>query len=174
MLARSFVPRLQIVAAVLMVATLAACGGDRGNRISDASGRISFELPDGWTEAAGSGGTRFNSPASPGAQVQINTVDDNGRAPLSARRDAWLDFHRRNGATVHLEREWPGAYLDGIEYAHDAETAAGRIVWHHVLLSGEGYVVTTYLQAPPGAYETVLPIFRDMVGSIRPASLNED
>jgi hypothetical protein len=159
---------LAAFAAILLALGAVACGGEQANVMSDPSGRITFELPDGWTEAVGSSGTRFSPPVS-GAQVQVNTVDDNGRTSLTERRDAWLDFHRRNGAEVILERDWPGDNLPGIEYAHSAENVRGEIIWHHILLSGDGYVVPTYLQVSRGTYDDLLPVYREIVASIRPA-----
>lgn len=158
-----------LVLAGILGLSISGCGGDRGTLVSDPSNRITFELPSGWTEAAGSNGTRFSPPTSMGVQVQVNTVDDNGRASLAERRDAWLDFQRRNGATVLLERDWPGGNLPGVEYAHEAETMTGEAVWHHILLAGDGYVVATYLQAGPGAYEEILPTYREIVSSVRPS-----
>jgi len=154
---------------VLLLLALSACGGAGADSMTDPSGRITFELPAGWTEAAGSNATRFSPPGSPGVQVQVNTVDDNGRVSLAQRRDSWLDFHRENGATVLLEREWPAGNLPGLEYAHSAEGIRGEMIWHHILLSGDGYVVATYLQAPPSTYEQILPAYRRIVESVRPA-----
>ncbi|NBB93532.1 MAG: hypothetical protein GVY32_10240 [Gammaproteobacteria bacterium] len=160
---------LAAFSAFVLALGTAACGGEQADLTSDPSGRVTFELPDGWTEAPGSNGTRFSPPASAGIQVQVNTVDDDGRVSVADRRDAWLDFHRRNGAEILLEQEWPGGNFPGVEYAHGAQTARGEIVWHHVMLAGEGYVVATYLQAGPGVYEEILPVYRDIVASIRPA-----
>ena len=152
-----------------LLLTLSACGGTGGNAMSDPSGRITFELPAGWTEEAGSNATRFSPPGSPGVQVQVNTVDDNGRVTLAQRRDSWLDFHRKNGATIHLDREWLAGNLPGLEYAHSAQGVRGDMTWHHILLSGDGYVVATYLQASPSDYDEILPVYRQIVESVRPA-----
>ena len=102
-------------------------------------------------------------------QVQVNTGDDNGRVTLAQRRDSWLDFHRKNGATIHLDQEWPAGNFPGLEYAHSAEGVRGDMTWHHILLSGDGYVVVTYLQAPPSDYDEILPVYRQIVESVRPA-----
>lgn len=156
-----------VMSVLVLMALLTGCEAASSNAMNDPSERIEFELPNGWTEAAGSGGTRFSPPASPGVQVQVNTVDDNGRASLAQRRDAWLDFQRENGARVLLEQEWPGDNMMGVEYAHEAETATGGSIFHHVLLAGDGFVVATYLQVGKNAYEEFLPIYRDIVASIQ-------
>ena len=153
----------------LLLLTVSACGGTDGNTMSDPSERITFELPADWTEAAGSNATRFSPPGSPGVQVQVNTLDDKGRVSLAQRRDSWLDFRRENGATIYLDREWLAGNLPGLEYAHSAEGVSGDMTWHHILLSGDGYVVATYLQASPSDYDEILPIYRQIVESVRPA-----
>lgn len=158
---------IALLSGLLLFAT-SGCGGG-STSMSDPSGRITFELPAGWTEAVGSSGTRFSPPLSSGVQVQVNTVDDNGRVSLAQRRDSWLDFHRNNGGTVHLNQDWPADNLPGVEYAHSAEGITGEMIWHHVLLSGDGYVVATYLQAAPSIYEEMLPVYREIVASVRPA-----
>ena len=163
---------VQTLISGLLLLTVSACGGTGGNTMSDPSGRITFELPAGWTEAAGSNATRFSPPGSAGVQVQVNTVDDNGRVSLAQRRDSWLDFHRENGATIHLDREWPGDNLPGLEYAHSAEGMRGDMTWHHILLSGDGYVVATYLQASPSDYDDIIPVYRQIVESVRPARID--
>jgi len=160
------------LAVAIMLSGVTACGGDKGTVMSDPADRITFELPAGWTEAAGSSGTRFSPPSSSGVQVQVNTVSDNGRASLADHRDAWLDFQRSNGAEVHLEREWPGDNLPGLEYAHDSQGATGERISHHILLAGDGYLVATYLQAAPGIYEDVLPVYRDIVASVQPTGVD--
>lgn len=154
---------------VFLVLLTAGCGGNQANVMSDPSGRITFELPNGWTEVAGSNGTRFSPPASAGVQVQVNTVDDNGRVSLEQRRDSWLDFQREHGATIRLEQDWPEGNLPGVEYAHDGEGIRGETVFHYVLLAGDGFVVTTSLQAGPSAYDDLQPVYREIVASVRPA-----
>ena len=156
----------------LLLLTVSAGGGAGGNTMSDPSGRITFQLPDGWTEAAGSNATRFSPPGSAGGEVQVNTVNDNGRVSLAQHRDSWLDFHRENGAKIYLDREWPAGNLPGLEYAHSAEGMRGDMTWHHILLSGDGYVVTTYLQASPSDYEEILPVYRQIVKSVKPTRSN--
>jgi hypothetical protein len=160
---------LRALGAAALLSGIAACGGEDRTVMSDPDDRITFELPAGWTEAPASSGTRFSPPSSSAIQVQVNTVSDSGRASLAERRDTWLDFQRRNGAQVHLEREWPGDNLPGVEYAHDSEGVTGERISHHILLAGDGYVVTTYLQAPRGLYEDVLPTYRSIVASVEPA-----
>lgn len=157
------------LASGLLLVLLSACGGGGGNTMSDPSGRIVFELPDGWTEAAGSNATRFSPPGSPGVQVQVNTVNYDGRVSLERRRDSWLDSQRKNGATVLVNREWPVGNLPGLEYAHSGQNMMGDMVWHHIQLSGDGYLVATYLQASPGVYDEILPVYRDIVASVQPA-----
>src|SRR6056297_652930 len=156
--------------AILLFSVTAGCAGNEQPVRSDPSGRIDFELPGAWTEVVGRSGTRFSPPASPGVQVQVNTVDDNGRVSLDQRRDSWLDFQKENGATILLERAWPGANMPGVEYAHDGDSLAGETIFHYVLLAGDGYVVTTSLQAGPGAYDDLLPVYREIVASIRPTA----
>ncbi|NBB80311.1 MAG: hypothetical protein GVY36_12855 [Verrucomicrobia bacterium] len=136
--------------------------------MSDPTERITFELPVEWEAVRGSNGTRFAPPASPGVEIQVNTVDANSRISLSQRRDGWLEGQRRQGASILLNQDWSGENLSGLEYAHDAEGMRGEMIWHHILLEGDGYVVTTHLQAPPDIYEAILPVYREIVSSVRP------
>lgn len=156
------------LAAVLAILFGTACSGQSGRSMTDPQGRITFQLPEDWEAAAGSSETRFRPAASPGSSVQVNTVDK-GSAGLERRRDAWLDFQRKNGAEILYSEAWSTAHFDGVAYAHTGEGLTGEIVWHHVLLEGDDYIVATNLQASGDSAETMLPVYREIVASIEPA-----
>ncbi len=148
---------------------LSGCGKAVVETRTDPQGRVTFQLPAGWTEAAGSGGTRFKPPASMGAtQVQVNTVDFNGRHTIEDERDTWLAYQREIGQKVIYEdtRDANGFHI--VEYAHTGENVVGSSVWHYILMQRDDYTVAAYLMAGPSVYESQLPVFREIVDSIQP------
>lgn len=108
------------------------------------------------------------------AQVQVNSVDRSSRHTVEAERDAWLSFQRENGQKVIFEdtRDINGFHI--VEYAHTGESITGSAVWHYVLMQRDDFIVSTYLQAGPDSYEQQLPVFRQVVDSIRLADPEAD
>lgn len=156
-----------LVLACAAALLLAACGDGAVKRM-DPQERIRFELPAGWEAVPASMETRFKSAAAPGVNIQVNTVGK-GSATLAAQRDAWLDFQRKSGGEVLYSEDWSTAHFDGVAYAYTGEGIMGGATWHYILLEGDAYVVTTYIQTPSGESEALLALFREIVASIEPA-----
>lgn len=161
-------PIVVVLLAGLMLLVTSACTDSAVPTRSDPDGRISYHLPADWEPVPGSSETRFRSTVNPRVSLQINTVSK-GSASIQRQRDASLDFQRRSGAEILYNDAWRTPHFEGLSYAHSAEGSMGAFHWHHIYLEGEDYVVATYLQTPPDASETWLPIYREIVASIQPA-----
>ena len=161
----------QIRAAALaasLVLLLTACGRQSATR-SDPEGRITFELPAGWTEVPASGGTRFRPRGSPNAgEIQVNTVKHDPRHTIEEERMVWLDFQRKSGQKVISESTWDRNGFHAVEFTHTAAGVSGNTVWHQVILQRGDYKVATYLMTPADQLEALDPVFRKVIDSIRP------
>jgi hypothetical protein len=153
----------------LAVLIISACSESSTPARTDPDGRITFRLPAGWEPARGSSETRFRPARATNVTLQINTVSK-GSADIAKRRDAWLEFQREAGAEILYSERWKGEHLDGLAYAHSAEGMTGKFHWHHIVLDGGDYLVTTNLQTPPEASDDWTPQYREMVASIEPAT----
>ncbi len=158
---------LPIALGFALVLCLTGCSGSPSTETrSDPHNRISYELPAGWTEMAGSSGTRF-APPGQSVHIQVNTVDHSGRSTIEEERDAWLAHQRKIGAEIVHEatRDANGFHI--VEFANTGENALGSMIQHQVLMQRGDFKVAAYLMAGPGEYESALPVFREVLDSIR-------
>lgn len=162
-----FGKRIRYVVGIVIVTCLGACAESRIER-SDPEGRIAYSVPAEWEPKSGSNGTRYAIEGAPAStSIQINTVPVGGQS-LEQERDAWLAGQTKNGARVLSTDEWESGGFLAVEYAHTAKSALDvEVVWHHVLMVNDDTKVAAALMAPVEDYEHHLPVFKEILHSVR-------
>lgn len=173
---KSFSHTLLLVVSLFSIAACSPNGSaESGNFRQGAKGLVEFRLPGGWTPVTGSSETRFQ-PApgiGQGVQIQVTEIPISRPRDLEKERDVWLDHQKESGSEVLKSELWRHDGFAGVEYVHTGSSAMGSAIWHVVNIQNEDVLVATYLVASGDAYETCLPVFLEVVKSIRPVESGE-
>lgn len=156
-----------------------ACAPD-GDSATDsyrrgAKGIVEFRLPEGWTPVAGSMETRFKpGPGSgQGVQIQVTEIPIDKPRNLEKERDVWLNHQEETGSEVLKSEPWRQDGFAGVEYAHTRQNAMGKAISHAVNIQNDEVMVATNLVVSEDAYATYLPVYLEVVRSIRPVESAE-
>ena len=169
----------QIFLLAVSLSWIVACGpngsSESGSYRQGSKGLVEFRLPAGWTPVTGSSETRFQPASGIGQGVQIQVTEIPIRRPrdLEKERDVWLDHQKESGSEVLKSELWRQDGFAGVEYVHTGSSVVGSAIWHVVNIQNEDVLVATYLVAGGDAYETYLPVFLEVVKSIRPVESAE-
>ncbi len=173
---KSFTHTFLLVTSLCCIAACAPNGGSESdNYRQGAKGLVEFRLPEGWTPVTGSSETRFE-PApgiGQGVQIQVTELPISRPRNLEKERDAWLDHQKETGSEVLKSEPWRQDGFAGVEYVHTGSSAMGSAIWHVVNIQNDDVLVATYLVAGEDAYETYLPVYLEVVKSIRPVESAE-
>lgn len=176
MKAKSFTHTFLLAICLACIAACAPSGGsETGNYRQGAKGIVEFRLPEGWTPVTGSAETRFK-PApdiGQGVQIQVTEIPISRPRNLEKERDAWLDHQKESGSEVLKSEPWRQDGFTGVEYVHTGSSVIGSAIWHIVNVQNDKVLVATYLVAGEDAYETYLPVYLEVVKSIRPVDSAE-
>lgn len=156
-----------------IVILLSGCGGDGLRELTDPRQQISFQIPSDWETLPNSNGTRFLGP-SPGDGppssrpiIMVNTMLEDEPRDLARQRDSWIAFHERRGSRIVLNSKYEGNGVNGVEFANEQTGMTGQEILHQIQFHFPGVVVLTHLQVPVEDHETMLPVYRKVVDSIR-------
>jgi len=164
---------------LFIVFLFAGCGGDGSREIIDPRQRISFGIPKGWEALSNSNGTRFLAPTQDGAIrssqaiIMVNTLLEDEPRDLVRQRDAWIANHERRGQRILLSSIFEANGVIGVEFANEQTGMSGQEILHQIQFHFPGVLVVTHLQVPVEDYETMLPVYREVVDSIRPLSVEQ-
>lgn len=159
---------------IVSLSCLAACGSSGGSESGSyrqgSKGLVEFRLPEGWTPVTGSSETRFQPPpgTGQGVQIQVTEIPISRPRNLEKERDVWLDHQKDSGSKVLKSELWRQEGFVGVEYVHTGSSVVSSAIWHVVNIQNEDVLVATYLVAGEDAYEAYLPVFLEVVRSIRP------
>ena len=112
-------------------------------------------------------GTRF-SPGSIGAvQIQVSEIPIKKPRKLEEERDLWLKHQKDEGSEILKSQLWESGVFSGVEYVHTGKNLMGEAITHAINIQSGNVMVATSLVANGDSYETYLPIYLDVVKSIR-------
>ena len=147
---------------------LAGCGGGPNTR-QDRHEKISFQIPNEWEVARGSSETRFR-PSAAGpfqAEIQVSTQLLEEPRDLERGMAVALDFQRKQEQAILKSETITMHGLSGVEYVHEMQTGQGASIRHQVHLQGPDFLITTYLLTQEADYRDYLPLYTEVLKSIR-------
>ncbi len=171
-------PKMKIIPPLLCILfLLVGCGGEGSRKLTDPRQQISFEIPKGWETLPNSNGTRFHATTQEDAIdasraiIMVNTILVDEQRDLVRQRDEWIAHHEQRGLRIVLRSTYQKNGVTGVEFANEQAGMMGQEILHQIQFHYPGVLVLTHLQVPVEDYETMLPIYHEVVRSIQPLSV---
>ena len=101
----------------------------------------------------------------------VNTSLEDEPRDLVRQRDAWIANHERRGLRIVVSSKYEAKGVAGVEFANEQTGMMGQEILHQIHFQYPGVLVLTHLQVSVEDYETMLPVYREVVDSIHPLSV---